>query len=106
MNLEQMREILATVASFDGRSIDRRVIEDWHAAIGALSPDLALAAVRAWYTENSGYIQPRNVLDAAARIAGYDRPDSVTARRLEGRPLPFGDEPLAAPLNIERKAIK
>ena len=106
MTLEQMREILATVAAFDGRAIDRRVIEDWHAAIGPLNPELALAAVRAWYTENRGYIQPRDVLDVAARIEGLDRPDSITARRLEGRPLPFGSEPLAEPLNIERKAIR
>lgn len=106
MTLEQMRELLATVASFDGRSIDRRVIEDWHAAIGPLSPDLALAAVRAWYTENAGYIQPRNVLDVAARIGGFSQPDSITARRLEGRPLPFGDEPLAAPIKLERKEIQ
>lgn len=105
MTLEQMREILATVASFDGRAIDRRVIEDWHAAIGPISPDLALAAVRAWYTENRGYIQPRDVIDQAAKIEGYDRPDSITARRLDGRPLPFGDEPLVAPMNIERKEL-
>lgn len=100
-----MRELLATVASFDGRPVDRRVIEDWHAAIGPLNPDLALAAVRAWYTENRGYIQPRDVIDTAAALSGANRPDSITARRLDGRPLPFGDEPLAAPLNIKRKAI-
>lgn len=106
MTLEEMRELLAVVASFDGRTVDALVITEWHAtALGALPADLARAAVRSWYSENAGYIQPHHIVTVAARLAGVDRPDSVTERRLTGRALPFGGEPLAPPLHFEIKEI-
>lgn len=107
MTLEEMRDVLATMAAYDGRAVDRRVIEDWHAIAGSLRFDLAIAAVRNWYTFNSGYMQPHDLAASAAVLAGIARPDSITQRRIEGRALPpsvSGELPLAAPLNLERKA--
>ena len=106
MTLEETREILATVAAYDGRAVDRRVIEDWHAIVGGIEYRLAEAAVRYWYTFNRGYLQPHDLATAAATVSGLDRPDSVTARRLAGQPLPheIQDQVLAPLLPLERKA--
>lgn len=106
MTLEEMRDVLATIASYDGRTVDRRVIEDWHDVAGGIDHRLALAAVRHWYTFNRGYMQPHDIATSAATVAGLDRPDSVTARRLAGQPLAheIRDAVLGPIIQIERKA--
>lgn len=92
-----MRDILATVAGYDGRAVDARTIHDWHALLGSIPHDLALPAVRAWYAENRGYIQPHDVAQYAARLAGLDRRESVTEQRLQNVRPAWELEGLAAP---------
>lgn len=106
MTLEEMRDLLATVAAYDGRAVDRRVIEDWHNIAGALDHRLGVAAVRYWYTFNRGYMQPHDLATAAAAVSGLDRPDSVTARRIARQPLAheIRDSVLAPMLELDRKA--
>lgn len=106
MTLEEMRDVLATVASFDGRAVDRRVIEDWHEVAGSIDFDLAKAAVRNWYAFNRGYLQPHDLAASAASVSGLDRPDSVTDRRLRRQPLAhmIRDNVLGEMLPLERKA--
>lgn len=105
MTLEEMRDLLATVAAYDGRAVDRRVIEDWHEIAGSLDHRLGVAAVRYWYTFNRGYMQPHDLAAAAATVAGLDRPDSITSRRLAQQPLTheIRDGVLAPMLKLERK---
>ena len=106
MTLEEMRDLLATVAAYDGRAVDRRVIEDWHNIAGSLDHGLGVAAVRYWYTFNRGYMQPHDLATSAATVSGLDRPDSVTARRLAHEPLAheIRDSVLAPMLELDRKA--
>lgn len=106
MTLEEMRDLLATVAGYDGRRVDLRTIEDWHAALGTIPHELAMRAVRAWYVENRGYIQPRDVIEKVAEQTGHDRPDSITARRLEGRPMIGGAQELAEPMQIQDEELE
>lgn len=100
MTLADVREVLATIAAFDGRHVDRRTLEEWQPIIGGMPLDLARQAVREWYAENRGYAQPRDVVEYAARITGLDRAESVTDRRIAGRPNPWDGEPLAEPLAL------
>lgn len=107
MTPEEVRDLMATVAGYDGRAVDARMIMDWHAIIAPISRELAMQAVRVWYSENRGYIQPHDVATMAARLAGLDRAPSVTERRIEGIPQPWDAEGLAAPWappQIERKS--
>ena len=101
-----MRDLLATVAAYDGRAVDRRVIEDWHNIAGSLDHGLGVAAVRYSYTFNRGYMQPHDLATSAATVSGLDRPDSVTARRLAHEPLAheIRDSVLAPMLELDRKA--
>lgn len=106
MTLEEVRQLLATIAGYDGRAVDARTIHDWHAILQPIEFGLAAQAVRLWYSENRGYIQPHDVAVAAARVAGIDREPSITQRRLEGTGMPWDSEKLAGlwPLpQIERK---
>lgn len=96
MTPEECREVLATVAGYDGRTVDRHTILKWHAIIGPIPHNLADAAVVAWYGENSGYIQPHDVGVMAARLSGLADVDTVTRRRLEGRALPWAQQGLGA----------
>lgn len=107
MTLEEMRdEVLATVASFDGRAVDRRVIEDWHAVAGTADPRAARAAVQYWYATNRGYMQPHDLAVSIAAVTGSDRPETLTARRLDGLPPKheITDTGLAPMMELERKA--
>ena len=105
MSLEQMRALLAKIAAYDGRAVDRLVIEEWHAIAGSLDYELGVVAVRYWYTFNRGYMQPHDLAAASAKVSGRDEPDSVTARRLAGRELDHvvRDRTLGEPLEIARK---
>ena len=91
-----MREVLVSVAAFDGRTIDVRVIHEWHAVMGAIDAGLALQAVRVWSAENRGFIQPNDVAATAAKLAGLGRQKTVTELRLDGEPFPWERETLAA----------
>lgn len=107
MTLEQVKQLMATIAGYDGRAVDARTIYDWHAILQSIPFDLALQAVRVWYAENSGYAQPHDVAATAARVAGVDRAPSITQQRIEGLPMPWANEGLAAPWQlpkIERKS--
>lgn len=97
MTLEEMRQVLATIAGYDGRPVDARVIHDWHEILQAIPFQLALAAARAWYQENRGYVQPHDVAQYAARLAGLDRRESVTEQRLQNVRPAWELEGLAAP---------
>lgn len=105
MTLEQMRALLAKIAAYDGRAVDRVVIEEWHAIAGGLDYELGVVAVRYWYTFNRGYMQPNDLATAAAAVSGRDKPDTVTAQRLEGRPVPHheANKRLAPMLSLDRK---
>lgn len=105
MTLEEMRDLLATIASYDGRAVDRRVIEDWHAVVGSIPYEIALLATRSWYAYNSGYMKPNDLATSAASVAGLDQPDSVTDRRLNSQPLAHEvvNQTAAPMLSLERK---
>lgn len=106
MTLEDVKQLLATIAGYDGRAVDARTIYDWHAILQPIPFDLALQAVRVWYAENRGYMQPHDVAASAARLAGVDQRPSITQQRIEGAPMPWASEGLAAPWlprGIERK---
>lgn len=107
MTPEEMRDLFATIVSFDGRTVDARTIIEWHALIGSIPAELARQAVRVWYSENRGFIQPHDVAVTAARLAGLDQEPSVTQRRIEGVPQPWDAETVVkpwAPPGIERKS--
>lgn len=106
MTLEEMRDLLAMMASFDGRVIDRRVIEDWHELCHSIPYELARAAVKLWYGMNPGYMKPHDLAGAAATVAGLDKQESITSRRLRGLPAlhEAADSTLAPPMELERKA--
>lgn len=106
MTLEEMRDLLATIASFDGRTIDRRVIEDWHELCHSIPYELARQGVLLWYGMNPGYMRPHDLAGAAASVAGLDRRESVTSRRLQGlqaRHVAI-DAVMVEPMALERKA--
>lgn len=100
MTLEQMKQLLATIAGYDGRAVDARTIYDWHAILKSIPFELAHQSVRLWYAENRGYIQPHDVAATAARVAGLDQQPTVTQQRLEGRELPWDRQGLAAPWQL------
>ena len=107
MTPEDVKQLLATIAGYDGRGVDARTVYDWHDILNSIPFELAYQAVRLWYAENRGYIQPHDVATTAARIAGLDRAPSVTERRIEGIPQQWDAEGLAAPWappQIERKS--
>lgn len=106
MTPEEVRDLMATIAGYDGRAVDARTIMDWHAIVAPIDRDTAMQAVRVWYSENRGYIQPHDVATTAARLLGLDRQPTITQQRLEGRELPWERQGLAAPWalpGIERK---
>ena len=106
MTPEDVKQLLATIAGYDGRGVDARTVYDWHDILKSIPFELAHQAVRLWYAENRGYIQPHDVAATAARVAGLDRQPTITQQRLEGRELPWDQQALAAPWvlpGIERK---
>lgn len=107
MTPEEVRELLATIANYDGRAVDARTIMDWHDALQSIPFDLAKAAVTQWYQTTRGWIQIHDVTSGAVALAGLDRAETVTSRRLEGLAQPWESEELAPVMvmpEIERKA--
>lgn len=96
MTPEECRGVLALIAGYDGRTVDAPTIMAWHKILEPLTNGVALEAVRLWYTENRGYIQPADVVSYAARIVGADRRPTVTQQRLDGVMLPWDHQRLGS----------
>lgn len=94
MTPEEVRELLATIANYDGRAVDARTIMDWHEALKSIPFDLAKAAVTLWYQTNRGWVQVHDVAAGAIELAGLGEVETVTSRRLEGLSQPWDSEQL------------
>lgn len=95
MTPEEVRELLATIANYDGRAVDARTIMDWHEALKSIPFALAKASVTLWYQTTRGWIQVHDVAAGAIALEGLDREQTVTSRRLEGLSQPWDSEQLA-----------
>lgn len=61
MTLAEVVDLLTEAARFDRRTIGKAEAKAWHAVVGDLSLDDALAAVRAHYAETSDWLMPAHV---------------------------------------------
>lgn len=61
MTLDQAVDLLTAAAMFDRRTVGTADAMAWHAVVGDLELDDAVAAVRAHYTETSEWLMPAHV---------------------------------------------
>lgn len=61
MTLDEAVDLLTAAAMFDRRTVGKADAMAWHAVVGDLPFDDALAAVRAHYTEGTDWLMPAHV---------------------------------------------
>lgn len=83
MLLSEMAEVLAVAAAYDGRTTDMTDVEAWHAAIGDLDRDLAIAAVARHYRLSTEWVRPANVFRLAEEISRERRREARERREAE-----------------------
>lgn len=89
MTPADVAEVLAAAGAYDGRTVGMADVGAWHAAIGDLDPQDALAAVVRHYQNSTEWMKPAHVRQNVLAI----RNERAEQREHEVRALPSRFEP-------------
>lgn len=80
MTGEELRNLLATIVSIDGRNVTDLSFAAWREVIGDLPYDAAMAAVRAHFRTSTAWLTPAHIVAGArSRTSGPPPVSSVLA---------------------------
>lgn len=88
MNLSEAAELLATVQSFDKRTVGQVDAAAWHAALGDLPLDLCRQAVVKHYSHETSWLMPAHVRKLVNSDRTGDGPLALPEHDSGLRPMP------------------